>query len=137
MKTELNNRQWRLYDFLKSQGDKYTKQIEVAKNLEQFYGECSEDNFHDSKVRFLITSDIRFINQSGIIQKVIISNANGIKLSNEEEFDSYINAELSAIFRKLSRARIKLNKASKNNQGRIVFGGEREFIEAFIGGTAK
>lgn len=134
MQSELNSRQWRLYNCLKENGDQFIRQIEIARQLPQYYGEFTEANFHDSQARMLMTKDIRAINESGVIQKIIISSSKGIKLSNEAEFTQYIRAEFGAIFRKLSRTRIKAGKAARNMQGRIVFNSEREFIEAFIGG---
>lgn len=134
MQSQLNSRQWRLYNCLKENGDTYIKQIELAHRLPQYYGEFEKDNFHDSPARMLMTKDIRAINEAGIIQKIIISNSQGIKLSNEAEFNRYIRAEFGAIFRKLSRTRIKAGKAAHHKQGRIIFNTEREFVEAFIGG---
>lgn len=134
MNSELNTRQWRLYDFLKAQGDHYTKQVEIARALSDYYYFDEAENFHDTQARMTMTSDIRAINDSGVIQKIIISNSNGVKLSNEVEFMRYIRGEFGAIFRKLNRTRRKAGKAARNGQCRIVFNTEREFIEAFIGG---
>ena len=133
MQFELNTRQWKLYNLLKANGDQYIKQIEIARQLPEYYGEYEADKFHDSQARMLMTKDIRAINEASIIQKVVISNSQGIKLSNEKEFDHYIRAEFGAIFRKLTRTRTKAGKAARNGQGRIVFNSEREFVEAFIG----
>lgn len=133
MNSELNTRQWKLYNFLKARGDYYTKQIEIARRLRKFYYFNEAENFHDSQARLLMTKDIRQINESGTIQKIIISNSKGVKLSNEEEFIRYMHGEFGAIFRKLNRARTKAGKAARHGQGRIVFNTEREFVEAFIG----
>lgn len=134
MNNELNTRQWKLYNFLKARGNYYAKQIDVARSFSEYYYFDEKENFHDSQARLLMTKDIRAINDSGIIQKIIISNSKGIKLSTEDEFMRYIRSEFGAIFRKLNRTRRKAGKAARNGQGRIVFNTEREFVEAFIGG---
>lgn len=133
MGNQLNSRQWKLYTILKDNGDCFIKQVEVARRLPQYYGEYEADKFHDSPARLLMTKDIRSINEAGVIQKIVISSPKGIKLSNEAEFKRYIRAEFGAIFRKLTRTRIKAGKAARNRQGRIVFNSERDFVEAFLG----
>ena len=87
--------------------------------------------FHDSAARHQLTKDIRAINQSEAIQKIIISNSKGVKIANREEFAQYISAEFAAIFRKLARTRQKARKAGLDGQMRIVLGNERDTIEAF------
>lgn len=134
MNNELNTRQWRLYDFLKAQGNHFTKQIEIARALSDYYYFDEAENFHDTQARMIMTSDIRAINDSGVIQKIVISNSSGVKLSSEDEFMRYIRGEFGAIFRKLKRARKKAGKAARHGQCRIVLNTEREFVEAFIGG---
>ena len=129
----LTPRQWALYNFLKEQGDVWTKQIDIAYALKNFY-DCSfeNDKFHDSKARLQITMDIRAISDSDVIQKIIISSPQGIKIANETEFDSYIRRELGAVIRRLNRVKRKAEKARLNGQTRVVFKGERDTIEAFI-----
>ena len=134
MKSELTPRQWALYNFLKDCGDVWTTQINVAYALNDWYDVSFDDlSFHDSVTRHQITNDIRAINDSNIIQKVIISSPKGIKLANKEEFQRYIRKEISAAVRKLVRAKRKAEKGNKDGQYRITFTkGEREVVEAFI-----
>ncbi len=132
MKSELNARQWALYNLLKNNPDKYLTQWEIAMELcEWFPQEFTWYSFHDSAARHLLTKDIRAINKSDVIQKIIISNSRGVKIANREEFEKYINAEFSSIFRKLARTRQKAKKAGLDKQMRIVLGSERDTIEAF------
>ena len=132
MSSELNTRQWALYNLLKNSPDTYWTQLELAYNLREFYDTDFEDsNFHDSAARHLLTKDIRTINKSEVIQKVIISNSKGVKIASREEFERYINAEFASIFRKLARTRQKARKAGLDGQMRIVLGNERDTIEAF------
>ena len=132
MQSELNARQWALYNLLKNTPDKCWTQIEIAYALREFYDTSFyNDQFHDSAARHLLTKDIRAINKSEVIQKIIISNSQGVKIASSAEFEKYINAEFAAIFRKLERTRQKAKKAGLDKQMRIVLGSERDTIEAF------
>lgn len=137
MKSELNPRQWSLYNLLKNNPDRYMTQREIAWRLYEHYGDgCAitgftDDGFHDSAARHMLTNDIRTINKSEVIQKIIISNRRGVKIASSAEFEQYINAEFAAIFRKLARTRQKAKKAGLDGQMRIVLGSERDTIEAF------
>ena len=132
MQNELNARQWALYNLLKNTPDKCWTQIEIAYTLREFYDTSFyNDQFHDSPTRHQLTKDIRTINKSEVIQKIIISNNRGVKIASSAEFEQYIHAEFAAIFRKLARTRQKAKKAGLDGQMRIVLGNERDTIEAF------
>jgi hypothetical protein len=107
-------------------------QLDIVYILREHYGTAFADaHFHDSTARHLLTKDIRSINDSATIQKIIISNRNGVKIASSKEFEQYINAEFAAIFRKLARTRQKAKKAGLDGQMRLVLGNERDTIEAF------
>ena len=132
MKSELNARQWALYNLLKNNPDRYMTQLDIVLKLREYFTlDFTADTFHDSKARHLLTKDIRAINQSEVIQKIIISNSQGVKIASSAEFEKYINAEFAAIFRKLARTRRKAKKAGLDGQMRIVLDSERDTIEAF------
>ena len=131
--SELNPRQWALYNFLKERGDEWTLQAEIAAALSALYNNGEEiKSFHDSPARMQMTADIRAINESAVIQKVIISSSKGIKIANSEEFDRYIRKEIMAAVRRLMRAKYKAQKGSRDGQMRFTFGSERDTIKAFI-----
>ena len=134
MSKELNSRQFALYNFLKECGDVWTTQKNVAYALNEWYDVSFDDNsFHDSVTRHQMTNDIRAINDSNVIQKIIISSPKGIKLANKDEFSRYIRKEIYSAVRRLMRAKRKAEKGNRDGQGRITFTkGEREVIEAFI-----
>ena len=133
MKSELTPRQWELYNFLKRQGDTWTYQLDVALILKDFYNFTdANESFHDSPARMQMTADIRAINESEVIQKVIISSSKGIKIANSEEFDRYIRKEIMSAVRRLMRAKYKASKGNRDGQTRMVFGSERDTIKAFI-----
>ncbi len=132
MKSELNPRQWAVYNLLKNKSDRYITQLDIVYALRQWFSlDFTADTFHDSSARHMLTADIRAINQSEVIQKIIISNSKGVKIASQEEFAKYINAEFASIFRKLERTRQKAKKAGLDGQMRIVLGSERDTIEAF------
>lgn len=132
MKSELNARQWAVYNLLKNNPDQYLTQLHIVCALHEHYDMTfSVHTFHDSNARHTLTKDIRAINNSEVIQKVIISNNRGVKIASSEEFAAYINAEFASIFRKLARTRKKAKKAGLDGQMRLVLGNERDTIEAF------
>jgi ribosome-binding protein aMBF1 (putative translation factor) len=135
MKRDLNSRQFALYNLLKNNPDRRFKQHEIAERLAEHYPPAPAEGFHDSAARLLITADIRAINNSDVIQKLIVSNKYGVKMASREEFEQYINAEFSAIFRRLERTRKKAKKAGLDGQMKIPLGDrERDTVEAFTDG---
>lgn len=136
MKNELNSRQWALYNYLKSMGDTWTTQYGVAWSLSRLDGYYTDydsvESFHDSNARKQMTADIRAINDSSIIQKVIISSSKGIKIANSEEFDLHTRKEIMAAVRRLQRAKRKAEKGNRDGQMRLVFNSERDTVKAFL-----
>lgn len=134
---ELTKRQWRLYNYLKASTG-WVTQYELALNLEIEYPCTSEDlkDFHNSNARKIMTADIRAINKSDVIQKMIISSSRGVKLATEEEATRYIKAKYAAIFRQLERARKLESKAGLDGQFKLTFGKEREIVQAFTDSNA-
>lgn len=134
MKNELNSRQWALYNYLKDKCDEWTCQWQIALEIPDYNYDGEQDAalFHDSHARLQMTADIRAINESSVIQKVIISSPKGIKLANSEEFDRYIRKEIMAAVRRLMRAKRKAAKGNLDGQMRLVFNSERDTVKAFI-----
>lgn len=129
----LTPRQWALYNFLKERGDEWTTQLDIAYALEDYYDTSfTDDKFHDSRARLQITMDIRALNDSDVIQKIIMSGSKGVKIANESEFDTYIGREIMAAVRRLKRAKRKAEKGNRDGQMRLVLNKERDTIEAFL-----
>ena len=129
---ELNERQYALYNHLEAMGDKWTSQKEIALALIWYYPLFDEAKFHDSAARHIMTGDIRAINQSDEIQKVIISGSRGIKLANQDEFARYIKSQYSSVFRRLKRVREKERKGRMDGQSYIIGDAELAEINAFL-----
>lgn len=127
--SELTSRQWKLYEFLKSQDD-WVKQEHISSSLPDLYG-TDETPFHDTIARINITNDIRAIKNSDVIQKIVISSAKGVKIATQDDFGIYFDHKLKALKKQIKLLYKQLKKAQLNNQTRIVFNSERDFIEAF------
>lgn len=133
MNSELTSRQWKLYNLLKERGDNWTQQEEIANALYfEYLPDCDADNFHNTTAAKEISKDVQAINSSGVIQKIILSGNKGHKLATEEEADKYIGKRILSAVASLNRAKLLAKKAGKDGQYRLVFGKEREVIEAFL-----
>lgn len=131
----LHSRQFKLYNYLKKNKDKWVTQAQIARDLPAVYPCREEDfnDFHNSTARYAITNDIRALNDSGLIQKVILSNGKGVKIANEEEFNAHIGGLINSAVRRLQRVKKIAEKGSKNGQLKIKLSPyEREEIKAFI-----
>jgi hypothetical protein len=134
----LNSRQWRLYGYLKDHHQEYVTQEKIYFDLNIYPEMFNEANpFHDSAARLQITNDIRAINKSDVIQKIIISNSNGVKIATPEEFDQSFLARTCALKAAIGRQYKLHKKAELNNQTRITFGSGRSYVEAFMPDTAE
>ena len=139
MEKKLNSMTWAIYNLLKANSDKWLTQYEIALELGKAYPELKYEgkakDFHDSKARHLITDAIRDLNESGIIQKIILSGGKGVKIASEEEFDKYIGGMINSAVRRLKRVKQIAEKGNRHNQFRITLGKyERDIIEAFADG---
>ena len=134
-KSELTPRQWALYRYLTKRGNQWTYQWQIATEVPEYgYGGRAEAvAFHDSSTRSAMTTDIRKINQSSVIQKIIISTPKGVKIATKHEFKDYIHREEVRLLSALKRHYIKARKGAMDKQGKIVFNSERDTVEAFIG----
>lgn len=131
MKTKtnkLNSRQWKLYRFLKENSGWHSAK-ELAVELYDFSG----SKFLGSGAQRLISYDIQVINENETIQKVILSDRNkGIKIASKKEFSAFICKQYDALWKRKKRLDKIARKGLKDKQMRIVFGRERNTIEAFI-----
>ena len=128
----MNEKQRALYEYLLSKGETWTPQVEIARELYREYGnaECCLEpkDYHNTTERNYITRDIRAINESNEVEKIIISSSKGVKIANEAEFDRYIENQRNATLRKLARIYRMAKKG--NRHGQIDFGGHT--IDAFL-----
>jgi hypothetical protein len=92
------------------------------------------ENFHDSAARHFIGLDISHLNQSDVIQKIILSTSQGIKIANAEEYRAYSESKWKSLKRMISRLAWKDHKARLDGQMKLVFGESmaRDYYESFI-----
>ena len=128
----MNERQRALYEYLLSKGDTWTPQAEIARELYREYGnaECCLEpkDYHNTTERNYITRDIRAINESNEVEKIIIASGKGVKIATEAEAERYLRNQYTALFRKLKRIRTMERKCNLHNQ--MDFGGHT--VEAFL-----
>ena len=122
-------RQEALYSFLLQRGDKWTSMEQTTDSI-SLYPTYYTGTYHNSSARRLLTRDIEAVNSADKFEKIIISGSKGIKLANATEFERFIRAELSEIFKKLKRVRGIVRKGSKNQQVDL----EGKIRNAFLGG---
>lgn len=133
--SELNTRQWQLYNYLKERGDNWTPLKKIAHDLN--YGEIKpHQTFNNSLARRLITKDRQALNNSDVIQKIIICGNKGLKLANKEEAEDYLSRDKTSLLNALARHYKLEKKASKDGQLKVVFGEEREIIHSYIDSNA-
>lgn len=130
---KLNSRQWALYGYLKDKGDEWTLQVTVADAIPEYHYDSDMEFglFHNSPARHLMTDDIRAINESNVIQKIIISSSKGIKLASKSDFAGYLKRQYAALWRRKKRIDKIAHKCFTDGQIRLIFGEEREIIHAF------
>ena len=122
-------RQEALYSFLLQRGDKWTSMEQTTDSI-PLYPTYYRGAYHNSTTRRLLTRDIEAVNSSDQFEKIIVSGSKGIKLANENDFDRFLKAEFSEIFKKLKRVRKIARKGSKDQQIDL----EGQIREAFLGG---
>lgn len=136
MKT-LNTRQWVLYEYLKlkSENGQWRKREQILEDLSEYYPLNNNVNLYYNTAASEITEDIKILNESDVIQKIIISNSQkGIKIATEEEVKTHLNNNMKNIVKRLKKHYNMINKAKLNNQYRLTFGKgyEKLYIESFI-----
>ena len=131
----MKNRETALYEYLLDEGDKWTSQVQVARDLFSEFGngECclAPEEYHNTTERLELSQTISRINFDPDFDKIIISSCKGVKIANEEEFDRYIKSQYKQAIRKLARVYAMAKKGNRHNQ----IGIDGETVEAFLEGT--
>lgn len=132
----LNTRQWKLYEYLKKNSDRYVNREEILNDavLRAYYplskNTTQKNDRYDMR---MLTADIQELKNDGTIQVVILSNkSKGIKIASEEEYYQSLLNEKISLLKRLSLNYKQMSKASLNNQQRVVLNHEKSVIESFI-----
>ena len=131
----LTPRQWKLYELLKENTHRWITQLEIQQTMKLEYPDYDgQKNFHDSNARYDISEDIRKINQSDVIQKIVLSSSQGIKIASAEEYRVWSQNKWASLKQQLARLAWKDHKARLDGQMKLVFGEsmERDYYEAFV-----
>ena len=136
MERKLTSDEWKIYNYLKDHTHEYVTERRIADTLfhEEWRAQALERGqpFHDLPIRHKITEAIRHLNESSVIQKIILSTKQGIKIADKDDIDKYIGGQINAVIRRLNRLKKIAKKASMDGQCKITFGKyERAVIEAF------
>ena len=128
--SELTPRQWRLYEFLKDSfsDDTYISKKDIALKVDGY-------DVNDKSTRYLrdIEFDVHDINDSEVIQKIIVSSPKGYKIGTPEQVFNYIMGRVNEAKKSLKLSYKLKRKAELNNQYRLVFDTlARDCIEAYI-----
>lgn len=124
----LNTRQWLLYGYLK---EHYTEDTFISKK--ELASACGY-SFNDKSQRNCVDmeADVRAINDSDVIQKIIVSDSTGYKIGNERQVLDYLEKRFNRDFKSLKLNWKLTKKVRMDKQMRLVFGSERDTIETFI-----
>lgn len=125
--SQLNARQWKLYNYLNEQGNNWSSLKQIVQALN--YGEVKPNQtFNNSVARRLVTKDRQDLNNSDEIEKIIICGKKGFKLASKEEAEEYIHNSRQSLLKALSRLYKLERKAGMDKQLNVEFGAERETI---------
>lgn len=131
--TTVNSRQWKLYKYLCGQED--PKTLETIIRETGLYGPVDEINFNNSAGRRVLTADIRILKEKDEPHKNVLSTNQGIIIGTKKEFIQEIEKQERKLIKMFQLLNKQKRKAGLDNQLRLVFGKEKEIIEAFKGGT--
>lgn len=121
MEKKMNSRQWKLYEFLKTQSQFLSrKEIMVLSGL-----------YENENARTL-TRDLQVIKENPTINRIVITSRNGIKIAEtKEEANMYLEREKIEILSRLRRYYIQSKQYGLDNQTQIVWNSEKDTIEVF------
>lgn len=127
---DLTTRQWNLYNYLKDNYDRncYISKKEICNALPQHY----QIKEQETRTCRTLEYDIRAINNSNVIQKIIVSNRTGYKIGNEQEVTAYLNKRFRRDLKSLKLNWDLSRKVALDGQMRLAFGKEKNVIETFI-----
>lgn len=141
--TKLNLRQWSLYLFIDRHKDGVSKD-DICDEFKYHYPRYAEIqrgiSEHCSSAYALIRDDIKTLNQSNEITKIIIcvknkSNKNYVyRIATREEYKQWAEQQEKSILKKLSRLRIKDRKYNRDGQMKIIYdnnSNEKDYYETF------
>lgn len=119
---KMETRQWKLYEFLKENMDKYLSREEIM----ELSGLYENENAR------LLTSDLQAIKNNPTIKRILITSRMGIKIAEtKEEANKYFEKEESEVLSRLKRLINQKKQYGLDQQMQIVFNSEKDCVEVF------
>jgi hypothetical protein len=132
--------QHKLYELLEEiymQDDKkYTNMREIYSMMIlrygfEYYDQLNKNTaWNNQTARRKLTHDLEALKNSESYQHIVITNANGAKLANEEDIQA-LEREKISLLDSLKRVYFQLKKAQLNGQYKMPFNQEKDIIEVF------
>lgn len=144
MEKKLNSKQWRLYNFIKfiTEQGRWTDKKEICTELNDLYSlQTTKNETSEINNCPAIYQDIKAINNSDEIEKIIIVDSNKIYLGSEQQCYDYAEKLKAKAIKLLKRSWTIHSKAISDGQGKIIScqgnviteeSKARDFVEAFV-----
>lgn len=119
---KMETRQWKLYEFLKENMDKYLSREEIM----------DQSGLYENENARLLTSDLQAIKNNPTIKRILITSRMGIKIAEtKEEANKYFEKEESEVLSRLKRLINQKKQYGLDHQMQIVFNSEKDCVEVF------
>lgn len=123
----LNERQLKLYNYLLNRSD-WANRVEILDDLKEVYDYTPSGSLYNNSAASLLTRDIKELNNSPDVRKLIIYNSKlGIKIAEKEEAKDFLMKNFTDNIRRMQKYHFLLDKLNKDGQATI----EDRVIEAF------
>ena len=119
---KMETRQWKLYEFLKDNMDKYLSREEIM----------DQSGLYENENARLLTSDLQAIKNNPTIKRILITSRMGIKIAEtKEEANYYFEKEETEVLSRLKRLINQKKQYGLDQQMQIVFNSEKDCVEVF------
>lgn len=126
----LNNRQLKLYNYLLNKED-WVNRIDILRDLAEDYEFHDFGDLYHNASAVLLTSDIRVLNNSSDVRKLIIHNSKkGIKIATREEARDFLRKDYAENLKRMQKHHFLQEKLYKDGQGSMQ-GETIQFLETF------
>lgn len=144
MEKKLNSKQWRLYNFIKfiTEQGRWTDKKEICTELNDLYSlQTTKNETSEINNCPAIYQDIKAINNSNEIEKIVVVDKNKIYLGSEEHCKDYAEKLKIKALKLLKRSWALTHKINSDGQGKIIScqgnviteeSKARDFVEAFV-----
>lgn len=116
----LNERQLALYNYLLNK-DGWEKRADILNNLKELYGYEPNGNLYKNTAASTLTRDVKELNNSPEIRKLIIFNSQlGIKIATKEEARDFLIKNGANNIRRMQKHMFLQDKLNKDGQIALV-----------------